>query len=113
MQRKTLKFRAGFRVVLGNARSQAARMVLPPGEAEGGPHNRHRGADQWLYVVSGTGIARVNGRRYTLRSGTLMLVERGDEHEIRNTGSDPLVTLNVYVPPAYDASGEPLARGRR
>ncbi len=113
MQRKTLRSAKGFRVTLGNLRSQAAEMILPPGDREGGPKNRHRGADQWLYVVSGTGTARVNGKRYGLRAGTLMLIEHGDEHEIRNTGEEKLVTLNIYVPPAYDESGDPLPRGRR
>ena len=45
----------GIRVALGNRRTQAAEMVIEPGGAEGGPDNRHRGADQWLFVVAGTG----------------------------------------------------------
>jgi hypothetical protein len=36
MQRKHLRFGKGFRVALGNARAQAAEMVIPPGEGEGG-----------------------------------------------------------------------------
>jgi mannose-6-phosphate isomerase-like protein (cupin superfamily) len=112
MKRKNLQFETGFRVVLGTRLSQAAEMVLPPGHAEGGPQNRHRTSDQWLYVVSGTGIATVNGRRYSLGEGTLMLIERGDEHEIRNNGDDLLRTLNFYLPPAYDKDGEELRRAR-
>jgi len=88
-------------------------MVIAPGDAEGDAHNRHRGADQWLYVLSGTGVATVNRRRYPLRPGTLMLIERGDEHEVRNSGRTPLRTLNVYVPPAYDAEGGELPAGKR
>ena len=107
-----LRFGQGFRIVLGNGRSQAAQMTLAPGESEGGPDNRHRGADQWLYVVAGTGSAVVNGKRYPLRPGTLMLIEHGDRHEIRNTGRRPLRTLNVYVPPAYTAEGDELPRAR-
>jgi len=112
MKRKKLRFGAGFRVALGNRASQAAEMVIKPGKSEGGPQNRHRGADQWLYVESGTGTARVNGRRVALSAGTLLLIEKGDRHEIRNTGADPLKTLNFYVPPAYDAKGDELPRGR-
>ena len=88
-------------------------MVLPPGDAEGDPKNRHRGADQCLYVVAGTGIATVNGRRYPLRAGALMLIQHGDEHEICNNGRAALRTLNFYVPPAYSKGGDPLPRGRR
>jgi len=113
MQRKSLRFGKGFRVALGNRRSQAAEMVLPPGDSEGGPGNRHRGSDQWLFVVSGTGVAKIGRRRVPLRAGALLLIEHGDEHEILSTGRTPLRTLNVYVPPAYDRKGEPLPRGRR
>ena len=113
MKRKHLRLGRGFRVALGNRRSQAAEMVLPPGDAEGDSRNRHRGADQWLFVVSGTGTATINRKRYPLRSGTLLLIEKGDEHEIRNTGRGELTTLNFYVPPAYTANGDPLPRARR
>jgi mannose-6-phosphate isomerase-like protein (cupin superfamily) len=105
MQRKTLRFGRGFNVILGNKRSQAAQMVIAPGKSEGDPNNRHAGADQWLFVVSGSGQALINRRRYALRPTTLLLIERGDRHEIRNTGRQPLKTLNFYVPPAYTADG--------
>jgi mannose-6-phosphate isomerase-like protein (cupin superfamily) len=108
MQCKHLRFGKGFRVALGNARSQAAEMVIPPGGAEGGPENRHRGADQWLYVVAGNGSALVNDQRHSLSPGVLLLIERGDRHEIKNTGQELLRTLNFYVPPAYTASGDEL-----
>ena len=87
-------------------------MVTPPGGSEGGPDNRHRGADQWLFVVSGSGVAIVGRSRHRLRPGSLVLIERGTTHEIRNTGRSPLRTLNLYVPPAYTRSGNELPRGR-
>ncbi|HYK15528.1 MAG TPA: cupin domain-containing protein, partial [Burkholderiales bacterium] len=93
MKQKHLKFGKGFRVVVGNRRSQAAEMVLPPGDAEGDAKNRHHGADQWLFVIAGTGTARINGKRYELKAGTLLLIECDDEHEIRNTGRGDLRTL--------------------
>src|SRR5262245_32357400 len=100
MQHKHLQFGHGFKVVLGDVRSQAAQMTLALGVAEGGPDNRHQGADQWLFVVGGEGAAIVEGERVELREGTLVLIQRSDRHEIRNTGKEPLKTLNVYVPPA-------------
>jgi mannose-6-phosphate isomerase-like protein (cupin superfamily) len=113
MQHKHLQFGQGFRVVLGDGHSQAAQMTLGPGDTEGGPDNRHRGADQWLFVVSGEGLAIVEGERVELREGTLVLIERAETHEIRNTASEPLRTLNVYVPPAYTSEGEELPAGRK
>jgi mannose-6-phosphate isomerase-like protein (cupin superfamily) len=113
MKRAQLRFGKGFRVSVGNARSQAAQMVIAPGATEGGPDNRHRGADQWLFVVSGAGLAIINGRRYALRAGSLVLIERGDRHEIRSTGPGDLETLNIYLPPAYTQGGNerPAAKG--
>jgi len=107
-----LRFGKGFRVALGNRRCQAAEMVIEPGGAEGGPRNRHRGADQWLFVVAGSGVAKIKGRRYPLKPGALLLIEHGDQHEIRNTGKADLRTLNFYVPPAYSPAGNPLKRAR-
>lgn len=111
MKHAQLTFSSDFSVVLGNGRSQAAVMVLAAGEAEGGPDNRHRDSDQWLYVVSGEGSATVEGELHLLRPGTLVLIERGECHEIRNNGEEPLETLNFYVPPAYTGDGDTLSSG--
>lgn len=113
MQRKLLRFGKGFRVAFGNRRAQAAEMTIAPGQAEGGPDNRHRGADQWLFVIAGTGVALSGAKRMSLCPGVLLLIERGEKHEIRNIGRMPLRTLNIYVPPAYTATGDPLPRGRK
>ena len=107
-----LRFGKGFKVALSNARAQAATMVIAPGQSEGGPDNRHRGADQWLLVVSGTGVAILSGKTRRLKAGSLLLIERGTTHEIRATGDAPLKTFNVYVPPAYRADGDELPRGK-
>src|SRR5437763_12695161 len=108
MKRKHLRFGRGFRVAIGNQRSQAAQMTLAVGETEGAADNRHRGADQWLYVLAGAGEAIINRKRYPLSSGTLLLIERGDLHEIKNKRSTPLQTMHIYVPPAYASDGEDL-----
>ena len=111
MKNEQLKFTQGFRVAVGNKTSQGAAMVLCPGATEGGPDNRHHAADQWLYVAAGTGVAVINGHKVVLRTGTLVLIEAGDTHQIRNTGRGLLKTVNVYVPPAYDSEGQELPPG--
>lgn len=111
MKHAQLDFTSDFSVVVGSERSQAAEMVLEPGGSTGGPENRHRGSDQWLFVASGEGSATIDGQLHVLRPGTLLLIERGEAHEIRNNGDEPLRTLNVYVPPAYTADGEELPSG--
>ncbi len=76
-------------------------MVIAPGNSEGGPENRHESSDQWLYVISGEGEAVVNGEKVQLKTGSLVLIEKGARHEIKNTGRETLRTLNFYVPPEY------------
>lgn len=90
-----------FKVVGGTARSQGATMILRPGQSTGGADNVHERSDQWLYVVSGSGRATVDGRDVTLGAGALLLIEAGETHEISNTGRTPLVTISVYTPPVY------------
>jgi mannose-6-phosphate isomerase-like protein (cupin superfamily) len=64
-------------------------------------------------VVVGTGMATVNHSKVPLKAGSLVLIEAGDTHKIENTGRSLLKTVSIYVPPAYDADGEELPRGKR
>lgn len=91
----------GFEIVGGSRRSQAATMTLAAGESTGGSENRHSESDQWLYVVSGTGRAIVEGEAVELTAGSLILIEAGEGHEIASGEAEPLVTVSVYAPPAY------------
>lgn len=99
MHHEQLEFPEGWRQVTRNAHALGATMMLEPGTSEGGPDNLHPANDQWIYVVSGEGEAIVQQVTHVLQPGVLLLVERGETHEIRNTGSAPLQTLSVYVPP--------------
>jgi len=100
--------RKSFAVLLRTRGAQAATMTLAPGAtSDEDSANEHAWAEQWLYVVSGTGTARVGKRSVRLREGSLLVIEKREPHQIR-AGRSRLVTLNVYVPPAYDAAGEPL-----
>jgi len=113
MKRRQLRFARGFRVAIDHGRAQVAEMVIPPGDQEGDPANRHKTADQWLFVVSGTGRAMVNGRSVPLRPGTMLLIERRDRHEVKNTGRGMLKTVNFYCPRAYTKGGEELPAAKR
>lgn len=102
--------RRAFAVLHRTRTSQAATMTLAPGaESNESSSNEHPWAEQWLYVVAGNGTARVGRRTVRLRPGTLLLIARREPHVIRAGARSRLVTVNVYVPPAYDEEGEPLA----
>jgi mannose-6-phosphate isomerase-like protein (cupin superfamily) len=99
--------RRAFSVLAKTRSAQAALMVLKPGQDTGEPANEHPQSEQWLFVVSGSGRARVGRRRVTLRRDCLLLIGKGEIHKISNTGRQPLVTLNIYCPPAYTPQGKP------
>ena len=104
---KTRSHRKFFKVLHATRSAQAAMMVLQPGQSTGEkPENEHPWAEQWLFVISGTGRAKVGGRRTALRENSLLLIDKGEPHQVTNTGRRPLVTLNFYAPPAYTPDGE-------
>ncbi|HJU25646.1 MAG TPA: cupin domain-containing protein [Rhodanobacteraceae bacterium] len=111
MKHKSLSLDSEFEVAFAVRAVQAAGMTLAPGKGTGGPDNRHRGADQWLYVAAGNGLAIIDGVQRPLKPGSLLVIERGEAHEIRCTGDEPLRTVNFYSPPAYDDDGEELPAG--
>ena len=92
---------------------QAALMVLPPGgTSDDEPSNEHPRSEQWLFVISGAGEARIGKRRGTMRRvklgpNSLLVIEKRELHQIENTGRRRLMTVNFYIPPAYNRRGEP------
>lgn len=103
MHRIELEFPEGWHAVAENDGARAATMVLGVGESEGGPGNLHPRSDQWIVVMGGTGVALVEGEEQPLAPGVLLRIDRGEAHEIRNTGTGPLRTLSLYVPPLSSA----------
>src|SRR5687767_12334547 len=101
-KRKTM-----FTVLHSTGDAQAAMMTLKPGKSTSDePENEHPRCEQWLFVISGSGRATVGKRRAALKPDSLLLIEKGEAHQITNTGTSPLVTLNLYAPPAYTKSGD-------
>jgi mannose-6-phosphate isomerase-like protein (cupin superfamily) len=103
---QTTRHRKFFEVLASTRDAQASMMVLRPGQSSGEPDNEHPWADQWLFVISGTGRAKVGKRNVPLKQGSLLLIEKGEVHQITNTGRRELTTINLYSPPAYTASGD-------
>src|ERR1700722_8444886 len=103
---KTSPHRSLFKVLADTRSVQAAKMVLRPGASSGELGDEHPRSEQWLFVISGTGRARVGKSRVALKANSLLLIEKDEPHQITNTGKHPLVTLNFYAPPAYTADGE-------
>lgn len=90
-----------FNFLATTRRSQAATNVLPPNEQVGGADNADPNADQWLYVLAGSGRAVVANEAVDIGPGALVLIEAGEAHELRNLDEVPMETIHIYAPAAY------------
>ena len=110
----TTRHKAFFKPLLHSLSVQAAMMVLKPGQSSSDqPQDEHPKAEQWLYVSSGSGRARTPRRSLKLKAGSLLMIEKNERHQVINTARKPMVTINFYAPPAYDADGEVKRSMRR
>ena len=116
---KTGKKRGKFNLLASTRELQAAMMTLRPGDTSGDePSNEHSGSEQWLFVISGSAEAKIGKRRGQLRrvkleAGSLLIIEKGELHQIVNSSKRSLRMINFYAPPAYDKEGEPVGPLRR
>src|SRR5256885_17047684 len=71
---------------LGAEHVMAYRLVLEPDSALS---HLHRGAEEVLYVVEGSGECRIEGASHQVGPGQAVLIPDGAEHTYINTGSTP------------------------
>jgi mannose-6-phosphate isomerase-like protein (cupin superfamily) len=93
--------KARFEVLQTTKRSQAAVMVLPPGDPSSEEMNIHENSDQVLLLVEGELEAEVGEKTATMRNGDFCIVPAGTPHRFKNLGESRAVTFNVYSPPEY------------
>jgi mannose-6-phosphate isomerase-like protein (cupin superfamily) len=103
---KTGNKRQLFKVLQTATKSQTAMMTLKPGEESGPIGNDHPNSEQVLYVIRGQVVAEIGDERRTLKAGDCVIVPLRARHRFVNESKRPVVTFNVYAPPAYDEDEE-------
>ena len=90
---------ADYRPVFETGRLNVTQVRIHPGETV--PRHTHSDEDQVYYVASGTGYVILDGERTDVTAGSCVLIPLGTEHEITNTGTEPLdyVFFVVFIPP--------------
>jgi quercetin dioxygenase-like cupin family protein len=73
---------------------------LPPGQAIAA--HRHPGADEIVFVHSGTGVAELGDRSAAVEAGATIYIPRSTRMMVRNTGAEPLVVSFVFSQPGYE-----------
>ena len=84
--------------VHGNRNQSLAEAVLEPGAASH-PH-RHAVAEEIYHFTRGAGRMSLAGVEFDVQAGDTVLIEPGQVHWVRNTGSEPMVIL-CCCSPAY------------
>lgn len=89
---------ADYRPVFETGRLNVTHVRIHPGETV--PKHTHPDEDQVYFVASGAGFVVLDGERTDVTAGSSVLIPLGTEHEITNTGADPLdyVFFVVFVP---------------
>ena len=81
---------------LGAAHVMAYRLVLDPDSATS---HVHAGAEEVLYVLEGSGEARIEGATHHIGPGQAVFIPDGAEHTYINTGQAPLIVVGALAPP--------------
>lgn len=58
----------------------------------------HPDNDQFIRIEKGTGKAILDGEESELKDGSAVVIPAGTDHNIVNTGSDPLKLYTIYSP---------------
>ncbi len=77
-----------------NSHAQMMLVKMAPGGTS--PAHRHP-HPQIFYVISGTGIVRLDGKEYTLKPGSAVRVLGGELHDFVNTGTEELIMLEMQI----------------
>ncbi len=89
-----------FRKVIFTAlHSQLVLMSLLPGEEIGA--EVHDNVDQFFRIEKGTGKVVIAGEETPISDGSAVVVPAGSEHNVINTGDEPLRLYTIYSPPNH------------
>jgi uncharacterized cupin superfamily protein len=86
-------FRTGLSRLAGLRRARVSLGRLPPGK-DSFAYHAHLIEEEWVYVLSGTGIAEIAGQTHEVGPGDFMAFPPpGVAHLLKNRGSEDLVYL--------------------
>ena len=87
------------RVLFTGAKSQLVVMNILPGGEVG--KEVHKYTEQTLFFFSGTGEGELDGVKFPIGPGDVVVVVPGTEHNFTNTGTENLKIYTVYAPPNH------------
>ncbi len=80
---------------------KADTVTYAPG-AIGGEH--HHKSESFIYVIEGDCEIRINGTPHRIGKETMVYLDPGDKHYIKNVGKTNMIMLEAFAPQADAAS---------
>lgn len=85
-------------VPLGETKYSSLQMTLIRQDIEV-PTHYHKNHDEVVHIKKGRGIVILDGTRYYVKEGMVILIPRRVRHKFINTGEGTHVALSVFYPP--------------
>jgi mannose-6-phosphate isomerase-like protein (cupin superfamily) len=73
-------------------------IIYPGSQTDYHTHDR----PELIYIVNGRGVAVCEGKEIPIEPDVVLWVEKGERHQMKNTGSETLKLATVFIP-AYTA----------
>jgi len=71
-------------------------MTLQPGDSIG--YHQHITNEDTYIIVSGEGVfTDADGKEKSVKSGDITIARKGDSHALKNTGTEPLIFLDIIA----------------
>jgi quercetin dioxygenase-like cupin family protein len=85
-------------IPIGESKSTSVYLIQVRGNAEMDAHY-HKLHDEMVYVKKGSGVLELDGTRYGIRDGMLLVIPRMTVHKFVNTGNESNIAISVFSPP--------------
>lgn len=86
------------RVLYTGKNSQLVLMSIEPSDEIGMEVHE---LDQFIRVEAGEGVAILDGVEHALADGVAVVIPAGADHNVINTGTEPLKLYSIYSPPEH------------
>lgn len=103
IEEESLQNDAFRKVLYTDPRLQLVLMSLKPGEEIG--MEVHDKEDQFIRVEAGEGVAIIGEAEHHLQDGSVVIIPKGERHNITNTSADTSLKLYTIYAPAHHPEG--------
>jgi mannose-6-phosphate isomerase-like protein (cupin superfamily) len=100
-------FRRTIKILLAPDKEDVPEIMLSHVTIYPGSHTDYHDHDrpELIYVAAGHGVSKCDGEEVEVGPDTALWVPAGEKHEMRNTGSENMILVTVFVPGYTAESG--------